>query len=153
MAMPNDAGWALAVSLLLASRALFDQLHERLDAAGHPDLRPAHGFVFQAVGSEGATPSEISATLGVTKQAARLIVAELVEMKYLAYGVDQTDARRRPVHLTDRGREALSTSAAIFERLRDEIRADTGDRELQSAMAVLRAIESRYGSGGLRPVW
>jgi DNA-binding MarR family transcriptional regulator len=153
MATPTDPGWTLAVELLLASRALFGELHERLAAQGHPRLRPAHGFVFHAVGPDGATTSEIAATLGVTKQAARLIVAELVELGYLDYGTDPGDARRRPLRLADRGRDALGASAAIFDRLRDEIREEISERELGTAVKVLTAIESRYGAGGLRPVW
>jgi DNA-binding MarR family transcriptional regulator len=146
-------GWRLAVQLLLASRALFEELHARLAEAGHPGLRPAHGFVFQAVGARGATASELAVHLGVTKQAARLIAADLAELGYLRVVPDPHDARRRPLHLTARGRDALSVSARILDRLRDELAEGTSERQLASAQNLLDAIDSRYGPAPLRPVW
>lgn len=84
-------GWKLGVQLLLASRALFDELHRRLAAAGHDHLRPAHGFLFQALGPNGATASEVAPCLGVTKQAARLVVEELTGLGYVERGEDPDD--------------------------------------------------------------
>jgi DNA-binding MarR family transcriptional regulator len=149
----SDAGWVLAVKLLLGSSALFTELHRRLADAGHPQLRPAHGFVFQTLGPSGATASEVAAKLGVTKQAARLVLAELAELGYIDYRSDPNDARRRPAHLTRRGREALSASAATFEQLREEVVDVTSAPAMRSALQVLGAIDARYGPAGLRPVW
>ncbi len=147
-------GSELAVALLLASRALFEELHRRLAAAGHERLRPAHGFLFQAVaGTDGATASEIAARLGLTKQAARLIVDELVATGYVARGEDPADRRRRPVRLTGRGEDALRRSAAIFDELRDELAATLGPAGLDGGMTLLAGIEARYGPVALRPVW
>ena len=70
-ARADAPGWLLGVQLLFASRALFDELHRRLAAAGHNRLRPPHGFLFQALGPDGATASifdelrdEVAAELG-----------------------------------------------------------------------------------------
>jgi DNA-binding MarR family transcriptional regulator len=152
---PDDetAGWLLGVRLLLASRALFDELHRRLAQAGHERLRPAHGFVFQAVGPAGATASEIAETLGVTKQAARLIVEELVGMGYVERTEDPDDARRRPVRLTARGEEALRRSADAFDALREELVAEVGTETVTEGTSLLAAIETLYGPVPLRPVW
>lgn len=149
----DGAGWELAVGLLAASRALVDELHRRLAAAGHGDLRPAHGFVFQALGSDGATASEIAGLLGITKQAARLIVEELIGLGYVARGTDPVDRRRRPVWLTGRGVEALRMSAAIFDDLRAELADDVGRGGLADGLRLMTAIDSRYGPAPLRPVW
>ncbi len=147
------AGWELGVRLLAASRALVDELHRRLAAAGHPGLRPAHGFIFQTLGSDGATASEIAGRLGITKQAARLIVDELIGLGYVARGADPLDSRRRPVHLTGRGTRALETGAAIFDALRSELAGDVGPDGLADGMRLLGAIDARYGPAGLRPIW
>ena len=146
-------GWMLAVELLLASRALLDELHRRLALAGHGELRPAHGFLFQALGEHGAGASEIAARLGVTKQAARLMVEELAASGYVERGEDPGDARRRPVRLTSRGVDALRHSATIFDELRDELTADLGSAAIDDAMRLLSAIGGRYGPAPLRPVW
>jgi DNA-binding MarR family transcriptional regulator len=147
------AGWELAVRLLAASRALVDELQLRLAAAGHPGLRPAHGFIFQALGADGATASEIAGQLGITKQAARLILDELIGLGYVARGADPLDGRRRPVHLTGRGSRALHASATILDELRAELAADVGPRVVADGVRLLGAIDARYGPAGLRPVW
>jgi DNA-binding MarR family transcriptional regulator len=143
----------LGVELLLASRALFDELHRRLAAAGHDGLRPAHGFLLQAVGDGGAGASEVAARLGVTKQAARLMIEELLAAGYVELSVAPGDARRRPVRASARGREVLRRSEEIFDALRDELAAQVGPETLAAGLRLLSAIENRYGPVPLRPVW
>ncbi|MEA2295780.1 MAG: hypothetical protein QOE86_3419 [Solirubrobacteraceae bacterium] len=143
----------LGVELLLASRALFDELHRRLAAAGHEGLRPAHGFLLQAVGDGGAGASEVAARLGVTKQAARLMIEELLAAGYVEPSEAPGDARRRPVRPSARGREVLRRSEEIFDALRDELAAQVGPETLASGLRLLGAIENRYGPVPLRPVW
>lgn len=152
-ASPEVPGWQLGVQLLLASRAFFDELHRRLAAAGHAGLRPAHGFLFQALGPDGATASEIAKRLGLTKQAARLVVQELAERGYVEQGQDPADRRRRPVLLTARGEDALRRSEAIFDELRDELAAQLAPKLLTEGLQLLDMIEDRYGPVTLRPVW
>jgi DNA-binding MarR family transcriptional regulator len=154
--MPADddtPGWVLGTRLLLASRALFDELHRRLALAGHEGLRPAHGFLFQALGPSGASASEIAERLGVTKQAARLIIDELEGLGYVERTEDPDDARRRPVHLTSRGEDALQCSEEAFEHLRAELAGELGTETVSEGMRLLATIESRYGPAPLRPVW
>ncbi len=151
--MSGIPGWRLGTQLLVASRALFDELHRRLAEAGHGDLRPAHGFLFQALGAREATASELGARLGVTKQAARLMVDELEALGYVERSRDAGDRRRRPVRLTARGEDALRHTEAILDGLRDELAADPAAARLDEGMRLLDAIEQRYGPAPLRPVW
>jgi len=151
---PRRAGWELGVELLAASRALFDELHARLAAQGHPDLRPAHGYAFRAIGAEGATASELARGLGVTKQAAGKMAAELAALGYVTRPLDPHDARRRPLVLTARGGDALERSAAIFDELRDEWARRAGAAELERTADALKLLTDLYGRpGALRPVW
>jgi len=151
---PRRAGWELGVGLLAASRALFDELHARLAAQGHPDLRPAHGYAFQALGAEGATASELARRLGVTKQAAGKMAGELESLGYVTRAADARDARRRPLVLTARGADALERSVVVFDELRDEWACRAGAAELARAAEALDVLTDLYGRpGALRPVW
>ncbi|TDE26971.1 MarR family winged helix-turn-helix transcriptional regulator [Actinomadura sp. 6K520] len=119
--MSNDApGFELPLRLFLAFRVIIDELHAELAAQGHPDLRPTHGFVLQAVGPDGTTAVELGRSLGVTKQAAGKMVESLERMGYVARTADPSDARRRIVRLTARGVDCLDRSERIFERIRDD---------------------------------
>jgi DNA-binding MarR family transcriptional regulator len=150
--MDDLAGWELGVQLLLASRTLFDELHRRLAECGHEQLRPAHGFVFQAIGS-GATASEIGTELGVTKQAARLILDELESLGYVTRERDPADGRRRPARLTSRGIDALRATEEILDDLKREIAAVSGGADLAQGLRLLQVIQNLYEPAPLRPVW
>ena len=146
-------GWELGVGLLMAARALFDELHRRLAEQGHAELRPAHGYAFQAISPSGATASELAGRLHITKQAAGQMAAELERLGYLRRGSDSDDARRRPLVLTARGRDALSRSQSILADLRREWVARAGASSVDEAAATLEALVDLYGEGKLRPVW
>jgi DNA-binding MarR family transcriptional regulator len=137
-------------AILRAGRAAIDELHRRLAERGHPDVRPAHGYAFQAVGSSGTTAGELGVRLGVTKQAAGQMVDELVRLGYVTREADPDDGRRRLVRLTPHGVECLRLSAEIFEELLAEWRA-RGD-DVDATIAALGGLTALYG-GGLRPIW
>ena len=79
MADQPAGGYELAVLLMLALRALVDEVHTRLAAAGFDDLRPAHGFAFQRLAPDGATGNDLAEHLGITKQAASVMIDYLEE--------------------------------------------------------------------------
>ena len=69
MSSDDRPGFELPLRLLLGFRVLIDDLHAELARRGHPDLRPMHGFVLQAIGP-GTTAADLGRALGVSKQAA-----------------------------------------------------------------------------------
>ncbi|AYF30371.1 MarR family transcriptional regulator [Micromonospora tulbaghiae] len=126
MATPDRPGFALPLLLLAGFRALIDDLHAELARQGHPELRPAHGFVLQAVGPAGTTASDLGQRLGVSKQAAGKTVDRLVALGYLDRVDDPADARRKLVRMTAKGRDGLHRSTIVFDELRDRWAATLG---------------------------
>jgi DNA-binding MarR family transcriptional regulator len=126
MATPDRPGFVLPLLLLAGFRTLIDDLHAELARQGHRELRPAHGFVLQAVGPTGTTASDLGQRLGVSKQAAGKTVDRLVAVGYLERVDDPADARRKLVRLTDRGRDGLRRSAVVFDQLRERWAATLG---------------------------
>ncbi|MFE9691617.1 MarR family winged helix-turn-helix transcriptional regulator [Micromonospora sp. NPDC005806] len=126
MATPDRPGFALPLLLLAGFRTLIDDLHAELARQGHPELRPAHGFVLQAVGSAGTTASDLGQRLGVSKQAAGKTVDRLVALGYLERVDDPADARRKLVRMTGKGFDGLRRSAVVFDQLRDRWAATLG---------------------------
>jgi DNA-binding MarR family transcriptional regulator len=115
----TDSRYGFELPLLLAGafRATIDELHQRLAEQGHPQARPIHGFALQAIGTEGATVSELGRRLAVTKQAAAKTAASLERLGYVVRKPHPTDARAVQLHRSDRGNEFLALSASIFEEL------------------------------------
>lgn len=144
--MSNELpGFELPLLLFLGFRSLIDELHGELASQGHPDVRPMHGFVMQAIGPSGTTAVELGRRLGVSKQAAGKTIDALERLGYVARGVDGQDARRRIVRLTDRGGDCLARSARIFDQLRDRWAAQLGEERLRALVADLRAVTPADG--------
>ena len=137
---PQRPGFELALRLLLGFRVLIDELHAELARQGHPDLRPMHGFVFQAIGPGGTTAAELGRRLGISKQAAGKTIDGLERLGYLERGPDPADARRKVVLLTGRAVDALQRSARIFDDLRAEWSRQLGPKRLRALEADLRAM-------------
>jgi DNA-binding MarR family transcriptional regulator len=136
----ESPGFELPLRLLLAFRVLIDELHAELGRQGHPDIRPMHGFVMQAIGPHGTTAVELGRTLGVTKQAAGKTIETLERIGYVQRAPDPDDTRRKVVRLTPYGLDALNRSARIFDDLRANWAAELGADRLQALESDLRKM-------------
>ncbi|WP_406077651.1 MarR family winged helix-turn-helix transcriptional regulator [Micromonospora sp. NBC_00858] len=137
---PARPGFQLPLLLLAGFRTLIDDLHAELARQGHPELRPLHGFVLQAVGADGTTATELGQRLGISKQAAGKTVDRLVAVGYLARVDDPQDARRRLVMMTPRGADGLRRSAEIFDRLREQWADTLGPERVDALEDDLRTM-------------
>jgi DNA-binding MarR family transcriptional regulator len=135
-------GWELPVLLFAGFRTLIDELHRELATLGHPEMRPAHGFVMQAIGLDGTTSTELGRRLGVSKQAAGKTVDRLTEIGYVERWADPADGRRKLVRLTPRGIEALMLSARIFDDLHRDWARQLGQERLRALEGDLRTMTS-----------
>jgi DNA-binding MarR family transcriptional regulator len=136
----DPPGFELPLRLFLGFRVLIDELHSELARQGHPDMRPMHGFVFQAIGAEGTTAVELGRRLGISKQAAGKTIDSLEHLGYVERGPDPHDARRKVVRLTDRGIDSLARSARIFDDLRARWAQTLGEERLRAMEADLRKV-------------
>ncbi|MEU9884774.1 MarR family winged helix-turn-helix transcriptional regulator [Sphaerisporangium sp. NPDC051011] len=136
----DPPGFELPLRLFLGFRTLVDELHAELARQGHPDLRPMHGFVMQAIGTRGTTAAELGRRLGVSKQAAGKTIDTLERLGYVERGTDPGDARRKVVRLSARGVDSLARSARIFDDLRARWAAAIGEDRLRAMEADLRTL-------------
>jgi DNA-binding MarR family transcriptional regulator len=136
----GGAGYELPLLLLAGFRAVIDEAHEELAARGHPEMRPAHGFAMQAIGTFGATAADVGRRLGVSKQAAGKTIDRLAELGYVERGGESADRRRKLVRLTPRGTEALMLSAEAFEHVRARWAGLLGADRVAALERDLRAV-------------
>jgi len=149
----DPPGFELPLRLLLAFRVLIDDLHAELARQGHPDMRPMHGFVFQAIGPHGCTAAELGRRLGVSKQAAGKTVESLERLGYLERVPDPADARARLVRLTPHGIDALARSARIFDELRAQWATALGRDRLRDLETDLQTMTRHTGFSLDLPGW
>jgi DNA-binding MarR family transcriptional regulator len=137
---PQGAGSHLPLLLFAGFRALIDELHAELARRGHPEVRPAHGFALQAIGTDGASASDLGRRLGVSKQAAGKTVDNLVRLGYAERVDDPADARRKLVRLTPRGVDVLICSGEILDGLWARWAGKVGADRLGDVEVTLRAV-------------
>jgi len=152
--MSNEHPWELPLLLAGAFRAIVEELHDQLAAAGHPAARPIHGFALQAVGPDGVTVSELGRRLAVTKQAAAKTVANLEELGYVRRVAHPEDQRSVLIKRAALGNEMLALSAEIFGQIHAQIAEELGKAQLAELEARLAKISSGHSSKlGDLPGW
>jgi DNA-binding MarR family transcriptional regulator len=159
--LPEDSHDLLANAELtfllgIAFQLVLAEFNRRLDTAGYGELRPAHGMIFQLLNDSGATSSELAERLGVTKQAAGQMVAELEGRGYVRRQEHPEGGRRRLVVLTDKAIAHLKVAGSILHQLETELAEQVDDANLAMLRAELtRLIRAMAHTGipPLRPVW
>jgi len=133
----------LAILLREPFVAMSDGLMRRLAAAGHPEVRYAHGAVFQYLDDAGTRVSDLAALARITKQSMAELVAHLERHGYVERVPDPADGRARLVRITERGAQSVAASAGIVAEVEAEWTAHIGVRrmdQLRRILADLREI-------------
>lgn len=128
--------------------AIRDEIVEGVHAQGFTDIGPAHIYVFQTPGPDGARPTELARRALTTKQAMNHLLASLEAGGYLRRVAADGDGRGRVVRLTPKGRrltEAIqAVSTSIERRWADQLGpARLGD--LTEGMELLAALQADQG--------
>jgi DNA-binding MarR family transcriptional regulator len=130
----------LALLLLGSYRRLVDTALAELAVRGYADIRPVHDFALRAIDSGADNASELGRRMSVSKQAAAKTIAALMDRDYVTRASDPTDARRKRIEVTSRGRDVMRVGEAIFDEVRREWEARLGVEELAALEERLSAI-------------
>jgi DNA-binding MarR family transcriptional regulator len=137
----------LARLFAIAYRQLIDGLHDRLRELGWTDVRPAFGFVLLAARDQPTSITELSALMGITKQAASKLVDVMAGCGYVSRGADPADGRQRPVDLTGRGLELLAAVEQIYAELEGRWAEVIGASQVDGMRRDLLRVLSGDGDG------
>ena len=150
--------YELLVLLMMTVRYQLDELHRRMAEIGYPDLRPAHGIIFQLLAlKNGATGNEIAEHLGVTKQAASQMLDFLQKQGYITRQPLPGDARGKLVRLSDKGWRCIRESERIMVELENKMGESLGPDSLANFRIGLRHFMQQTHGGSypilLKPIW
>jgi DNA-binding MarR family transcriptional regulator len=148
-----------AILLVLAARALADDLNARLAAEGFPEMRAGFGFMFRAIQDGEPTPTELATRLGVSKQAVGKVLDEMEQRGFVERRPDPADRRARRVRLTPHGRAASQTAIRLSGEIEADLRARVGDEQVAAVRSALLAYVEAHGGADdaaarrARPAW
>lgn len=137
--MPEQQRVVTLIALLRrTSRAMVDEITERMEAAGFPDSPPRHHPVFESLDADGTRLTVLAARTGMTHQAVGELVAELEARGLVERAPDPTDGRARLIRLTPDGRKVVRAAvreiAAIEEKWARRWRAAGLRGDLRTAL-------------------
>ena len=136
----NSGPLTLAQLLKHPFDVLLTRLHEELAAAGFPDVRPAHGYVFQYAEPQGSRLTEIARRAGLTKPTVLAAVDDLERLGYAERVPDPGDRRAKLVRLTDRGEAAAVTAGGIIAGIEADWASRLGPRRSQALRSALEEL-------------
>jgi DNA-binding MarR family transcriptional regulator len=117
------------------------RLDQEMAAAGFPDRRFPDGRVLRLCArSEQVTASAIGRELGITRQGAGKIVAELRDRGFVTLGPSPGDGRQKVITLTPRARDYLAAQRAAARRIEEELRQEAGAEAFESLFTLLEAL-------------
>jgi len=132
----------LAILLREPFRTLSAQLMERLAERGHPDVRFAHGNVFQFLDDGGTRVSLLAERAQVSKQAMAQLVAHLEAHGYLERVADPVDRRAKLVRATDRGRAVYAVAREFVVEVEARLTDALGEAKLRRLRALLAEVDA-----------
>jgi DNA-binding MarR family transcriptional regulator len=134
------------VLLFTALHAASDaEVMRRLAASGFPELRPAHGYVFQHLIAGPTRITDLARKLGMTCQGASKLVIELSGLGYVSRTPDAGDRRNRIVTLTAREWAAIEAGRQARAAVSAEWLGVLGEEEVDRLLAALQRLADHTG--------
>lgn len=125
--------------LALARASWVNQMAERLRAKGFDDYRRTDAAVMRLLLRRPVAIARLGEAQGVTRQAARKVVAALEQRGYVTLERAQHDSRQRRATLTPHGRAYARAVVQALEDLNRKLAESVSPELLSAADAVLRA--------------
>lgn len=120
-----------------------------LATAGFDDLRPIHRPILRNILKE-ARPTELAASLGLSKQAVNDLLREFEAKDYITLEPDPDDRRAKRIKVTARGRELASAATEAGQAVGRRWRKQVGEDRYAVFEAVLREITGETSSDATR---
>jgi DNA-binding MarR family transcriptional regulator len=122
------------------------RLDRAMAEAGFGERRFPDGRVLRVCSDEaGSTISAIGRALGITRQGASKVVAELSDRGYVTIADSTTSKREKSVVLTPLGVDYLAHQRAAARAIEDELRAELGDATFTELGSLLAALDAGDG--------
>lgn len=131
--------------LALARESWVREMARRLAQLGFNDYRRSDALAVRWL-VRGALPlSSFTRALGASRQAARKVVAGLVERDLALLLVDRNDTRRKNIVLTAEGRTYAHAVIDVVHALDETLVAKIDPAKLESARDVLAFVKDTFG--------
>ncbi|GAA0777099.1 MarR family transcriptional regulator [Roseibium denhamense] len=135
---------SITFRLLQAAKAQRARSGSHLTRIG---LHPGQELVLKVLAdADGRTMSQLALALGVQPPTVTKMVTRLSSQGYVRRQVSDTDGRLARVHLTEAGRELVTSVDKAWKRLEREAMSGLEDKDRKKLRKLLRQVEKNLSS-------
>jgi DNA-binding MarR family transcriptional regulator len=116
---------------------LVEEIHEELAQKGYPDIRPAHGNVFQFIGKNGARMTDMAEKAQMTKQSMGYLLNYLEENGYVERKPDTDDKRAVIFALTTKGWDVVNVAEGAIVSIQKKWEDILGKKDYEKMVNIL----------------
>ena len=135
-AQPVDLGILLA----LAYQEFVRELRGTHAREGFDDTGRSDGYVFRALAARPMTVSDLATRLGISKQGAGQIIADMEHRGYVERRPDPADGRARLLFLAERGNAALAAARRFHRQYERRLVRTQGPEAVTTLRNALEAM-------------
>ena len=151
--MSEDAFRAKREDLLLrllvrATRMMTDETVERMQARGIEKMQASYPRLLGNLDTEGTRLTALARRMGVSRQAAAQLAAEIETNGFVSRQPDPEDGRGVIVAFTPHGRKALAIAVEVMISIERDYENVVGKMELRVVKRHLRAILEKFDPEG-----
>ncbi len=132
-------------TLALARRSWVRALRDSLAEQGYNDYRRSDGLALRFFSLGPDSLGAFADLTGTSRQAARKVVAGLIDRGYATLIIDPDDARRRLVLLTDQGDAYADAVIRSLATLNRQVETKVAKQQLEAAIEVLSFVRDNIG--------
>lgn len=126
--------------LLRAHRAFSEQALRKLRKLGHTRLSMVHTTLLPHLDVNGTQATVLAERMGITKQAAGRIIADLEHEGYVQRLPNPTDQRASIIVFTDAGRQYLVDAYQVKKEIESEYTDLLGVERMQQFRSILQDL-------------
>lgn len=126
--------------LLRAHRAFSERALRKLRQRGHIRLSMVHTTVLPHLDVNGTQATLLAERVGITKQAAGRVIADLEREGYVRRLPDPTDQRASVIVFTSAGRQFLVDAYYVKKEIEEEYAALLGAERMQQLRSMLQDL-------------
>lgn len=129
-------------NLLIRAARIYNEIalkrvRQRID----PRVTISHTTLIAYIDLEGTRITELSAKIGITKQAVGQLVFDLETLGVLKRAPDPHDGRAKLVMFTNKGKHILVDGLNILSEIEEELSNEIGEREIYELKKHLRGLQ------------
>lgn len=132
----------IGIALWRAARLWREQMTQEMAARGYPWHLEARGEVLSHLGPSGRSQTELTAALGMSKQAVQQLIDQLEKDGVVKRIADPKDKRAKRIEFTELGRKDFAERNKVKREIEEKYREKLGTKDFEALLSALKRLGS-----------